>query len=79
METQKAKHLNSYARVGLYWLVNFLSQRGIGVRRGQVLITGSYAGVLTLPMNQIINLSYGDLGDFSMQFAAGKATNNLVR
>lgn len=68
IETKAGKHPNGNPRAGLYWLVNFLSARGIGMRQGQQVITGSYAGVLKLPMDQEITLRYGDLGQFSIQF-----------
>lgn len=68
LETKAAKHPNGNPRAGLYWLVNFLSAQGIGMIKGQQVITGSYAGVLKLPMHQAITLSYGELGKFMIQF-----------
>lgn len=68
VETKAAKHPNGHPRAGLYWLVNFLSTEGIGMRQGQQVITGSYAGVLKLPMEQVISLCYGDLGEFTIKF-----------
>jgi 2-keto-4-pentenoate hydratase len=67
-ETRQARHPNINPRAGLYWLVNFLSQQGIGMRRGQQIITGSYAGVLKLPMHEPVMLTYGDLGQFRVRF-----------
>ncbi len=68
--TKPATHPNKNPRAGLYWLVNFLSKQGIGMRQGQQVITGSYAGVLKLQMGQPITLNYGDLGQFTVQFEA---------
>jgi 2-keto-4-pentenoate hydratase len=68
LETKVAEHPSGNPRVGLYWLVNFLSTQGIGIYQSQHIITGSYAGVLKLPMHQAITLSYGDLGRFLIQF-----------
>ena len=65
-----AKHPNNDPKAGLYWLVNFLSQQGIGISAGQQVITGSYAGVLDLPLDQDIHFRYGDLGQFKLQFKA---------
>ncbi|WP_434340272.1 hydratase [Motilimonas cestriensis] len=62
------KHQDGHARAGLYWLVNFLSQRGIGLSKGQQVITGSYAGVISLPFNKIIHFQYGKLGEFQLEF-----------
>ncbi|MEL4430128.1 hydratase [Shewanella mangrovisoli] len=65
-----AVHPNGFPKAGLYWLVNFLSAQGIGLTRGQYVITGSYAGVLDLPLNQHCQFHYGDLGQFGLQFVA---------
>ncbi|MDH5611511.1 MAG: hydratase [Gammaproteobacteria bacterium] len=70
LETKQAKHPNGNSRAGLYWLVNFLSAQGIGMHKGQQIITGSYAGVLKFAFGEAINLRYGDLGEFSIIFEA---------
>ncbi|MFO6423097.1 hydratase [Motilimonas sp. KMU-193] len=67
-QSYQAKHQDGHARAGLYWLVNFLSEQGIGLKQGQHIITGSYAGVLALPLNQPVQFHYGDLGEFSVEF-----------
>jgi 2-keto-4-pentenoate hydratase len=64
----QAKHPNHNPKAGLYWLVNFLSQQGIGIKAGQQVITGSYAGVLDLPMDKEIQFTYGELGQFKLRF-----------
>ncbi|MGI2096023.1 hydratase [Shewanella glacialipiscicola] len=63
-----AIHPNGSAKAGLYWLVNFLSTQGVGLTQGQYVITGSYAGVLDLPLAQICHFEYGALGQFSVEF-----------
>lgn len=68
-----AVHPNQHARAGLYWLVNFLNQQGIGLTAGQVVITGSYAGVLDLPFDQVIEFQYGHLGAFRLCFREKRA------
>jgi 2-keto-4-pentenoate hydratase len=68
--SRDAMHPNKDPRAALYWLVNFLSQRGIGMAAGQRVITGSYAGVLDLPLGQEIRLGFGELGRFSVFFEA---------
>ena len=42
-------HLNGRPKAGLYWLANFLREQGAGLRAGQHVITGSYAGFLDVP------------------------------
>jgi 2-keto-4-pentenoate hydratase len=66
----QARHPNTNPRAGLYWLVNFLSQQGIGIAKGQQVITGSYAGVIELPLDQNITFIFGGLGRFSTKFVA---------
>ena len=41
--------LDADPRRPLYWLAEFLRQQGIGLRAGQVVITGSLAGAPALP------------------------------
>jgi 2-keto-4-pentenoate hydratase len=52
----------------LYWMVNFLRQRGVALRAGQVVITGSYAGVLCLPVGRTVRVEYGALGALCVRF-----------
>jgi 2-keto-4-pentenoate hydratase len=72
---KNAIHPNGFPKAGLYWLVNFLSAQGIGLTQGQYVITGSYAGVLDLPLNQPCQFRYGDLGQFTLQFIAKEIGN----
>ena len=66
--TFAGKHPNLAPRLPLYWLVNFLSAHQIDLPAGQHLITGSFAGVLELPMDTPVQLQYGDLGEIALQF-----------
>ncbi|WP_394494966.1 2-keto-4-pentenoate hydratase [Shewanella sp. ENK2] len=52
----------------LYWLVNHLTARGISLRAGQVIITGSYCGVVKVAMNSPVNINYQGIGQFSVNF-----------
>ena len=63
-------HPNNHPRVAIYWLVNELRQRGIAIKAGDKVITGSYAGIVKVPFNKPVNFKYGDLGDFSVIFNA---------
>ena len=65
-----AVHPNVEPKAGLYWLVNFLSGQGIDLHPGQAIITGSYAGVLDLPLDTDIEFIYGDVGRFCCRFIA---------
>lgn len=62
-----AKHPNDDPLLPLYWLVNHLSQQGIGLQQGQWVITGSYAGVLQVPTDALVKLEFGTLGQINTQ------------
>lgn len=61
-ETRAGKHPHEFPQRPLFWLVNFLRQRGIDLKAGQVVITGSYAGVMEVQPNIEFSLQYGELG-----------------
>jgi len=69
-----AQHPNLSPRAPLYWLAEFLRSRGQGIIAGQAVITGSFAGVLEVPMNSAISLEYENLGLMTVSFSA-KAQN----
>ena len=68
------RHPNPAPREPLHWLAEFLRQRGQGLRAGQAVITGSYAGSFWLPAGVPISLDYADaagsLGTLVVQFDA---------
>ena len=70
IHTHHAKHPNTHPRAPLYWLAEFLRTQGQGIIAGQAVITGSFAGVLEVPMNTDISLRYGDLGEYEVSFRA---------
>lgn len=67
-QTVQGKHPNGHPRAPLYWLANFLRERGIGLKAGQVVITGSYAGVLTVPAGKTLRFDYAGLARFELEF-----------
>lgn len=68
------KHPNQAPRLPLYWLVNFLSAHQIDLTAGQMIITGSYAGVLEFPFDSPVQLHFGNLGEIELVFAARSST-----
>lgn len=68
--THNAKHPNSNPRAPLYWLAEFLRSQGQRIVAGQAVITGSFAGVLEVPMNTDITLDYVGLGKMDVSFTA---------
>lgn len=63
------RHPDAEPRAPLYWLAEFLRSKGIGLRAGQAVITGSYAGSFELPVGQAARIRYGDLGELTVCFS----------
>lgn len=64
------RHPNAAPRAPLYWLAEFLRSKGQGLRAGQAVITGSYAGSFDVPVGQELAIHYGELGVLRVSFAA---------
>ncbi|MBD8613909.1 fumarylacetoacetate hydrolase family protein [Pseudomonas putida] len=67
--TLKGRHPDGNPLLPVVWLANFLSAQGIGLQAGQVIITGSYAGVLDVPINQPLRVQFGNAGSLSVNFS----------
>lgn len=63
-------HPNELPQRPLYWLVNYLSRRGIDLNAGQIIITGSYAGLIEMPLATPIQLHYQGLGQCRLTIEA---------
>jgi 2-keto-4-pentenoate hydratase len=61
-------HPNSLPQNPLYWLINFMSKRGISFFKGQAIITGSYAGVVDLAFGKKTTISYENIGRYEVIF-----------
>lgn len=62
------RHPDGGALAPIVWLANFLRVRGLGLHAGQAVITGSYAGVLELPVGRELRIGFGDLGTLPITF-----------
>lgn len=62
----KGKHPNNGSILPVLWLTNFLRESGIGIQAGQVVITGSFAGVHEVQPNREFTLEYTGLGKLSV-------------
>lgn len=67
---RQGQHPNAHPRAPLYWLAEFLRSHGQGIVAGQAVITGSYAGVIEVPINTDIQIDYAGLGTMSVSFTA---------
>ena len=64
------QHPNLSAQKPLYWLINYLTKRGIDFKAGQAIITGSYAGVIEVNFEQKCEVEYHGIGKFQVEFKA---------
>lgn len=64
------KHPNQLPQQPLFWLVNHLTARGLTLKAGQAVITGSYAGIVEVEPNQPTQIRYDGLGQFETTFEA---------
>ena len=63
----EGKHGDGHPLKPLVWLANFLPARGQHLRAGEVVTTGSYAGVIEVPMNDPLRVVFGDFGSLDVQ------------
>ncbi len=66
----QGKHPDGHPLRPLVWLANYLAQRGNGLTAGQIVTTGSYCGVVDVPLETPLRVRFGQLEMVSVQFAA---------
>jgi 2-keto-4-pentenoate hydratase len=66
----QGKHPDGHPLKPLVWLANYLAQHGKGLTAGQIVTTGSYCGVVDVPLDTPLNIQFGELGTLSVHFAA---------
>jgi 2-keto-4-pentenoate hydratase len=64
------KHPDGHPLRALHWLANYLSTRNTGLKRGDVVTTGSYHGLIHLPADQALQMSFGTLGKIAIMMQA---------
>ncbi|MFT2092388.1 hydratase [Paraglaciecola sp. 2405UD69-4] len=64
------KHPNPRAIDGLLWLINYMTKRGVTFEAGEVIITGSFKGVLEMPFDVKTTIGYEGLADYTVTFKA---------
>lgn len=72
--THAARNADGEPRPGLYWLANFLRENGLGLKAGQVVITGSMAGVPTWPAATRVQVQYDAQDAFDFSFTIPQET-----
>ncbi len=66
----QGKHPDGDPLKTLVWLANYLAENDQGLAAGQVVTTGSYCGVVDVPLETPLSIRYGDLGTVSIEFSA---------
>lgn len=66
--TLDGRHPAKQPRLPLYWLADFLRSQGIGLQAGQAIITGSYAGSPSVPVETEVQVQFGNLGSIQVRF-----------
>lgn len=69
VSTHHGVHPNGHPFKPFYWLANFLNTRGMGLRAGQIVITGSYDGVIPVPFDEALAIEFGSLGTLTTQIS----------
>lgn len=69
VSTHNGVHPNEHPFKPLFWLANFLNTRNTGLRAGQIVITGSYDGVIPVPFDEQLTFQFGDLGSITTQLS----------
>ena len=67
LSTHDGRHGDGHPLRPLYWLANFLAGRDEGLRAGQVVTTGSYAGAIDVPIGTPLTVTFGDLGQIEIE------------
>ena len=67
--THQGVHPSGDPFAPLFWLANYLAARGEGLAAGQIVTTGSYCGVLELPLDVPLDIEFEGLGVLSVKLA----------
>ena len=68
LKAQQGKHPDGNPLLPLYWIANFQAARGAGLRAGQIVTTGSYAGMIDVPLAVPLRIQFGALGEIAVEF-----------
>lgn len=68
-QTFAGKHPNIIPPKPIYWLVNYITKKGVTLKAGEALITGSYCGVVDLDFDVPTAIRYEGIGQFDVIFS----------
>src|SRR5712691_50342 len=66
------RHPSGHPLKAFVWLVQFLNSRGQGLTAGEVVTTGSYAGIVDAPVGIPLRVQLGDLGVIEVELITGR-------
>lgn len=66
-------HPSGHPLKSLGWLVPFLNSRGQGIKAGQIVTTGSYAGIVEAPLGEPIHVELNGFGSFTVELITDRA------
>ncbi|MDO6446952.1 hydratase [Colwellia sp. 1_MG-2023] len=61
-------HPNDRAIDGLIWLVNYMNSRGLSLKAGAAIITGSFKGIVNMAFDIETSIEYEGIGEYSVTF-----------
>lgn len=64
------RHPDGHPLRALAWLANHLASRGEALKAGLIVTTGSYCGVLDVPVDTPLTFGYGELGTLAVSLTA---------
>jgi 2-keto-4-pentenoate hydratase len=65
------RHPSGHPLKAFSWLVEFVNGRGQGLKAGEVVTTGSYAGIVDVPVGVPLRVQLGDLGVIEVELITG--------
>ena len=70
LHAAQGKHPDGHPLPPLVWLANYLAEHREGLAAGQIVTTGSYCGVVDLPLDTPLRVRFGELGTLHVRFSA---------
>ena len=65
-------HPSGHPLKSFTWLVHFLNSRGQGLKAGEIVTTGSYAGIVEAPLGVPIQVKLNNLGSLQVELITDK-------
>ena len=72
LHRREGRHPDGHPLRPLVWLANFLAGRPEvgGLKAGEIVTTGSYAGALEVPIATPLSVRFGELGEIGVELVA---------